>query len=64
MADLTTLTDDQLDTALAREFDDRRRALSCGDDAEAAACKVAARAILAEQGRRIDAWIAQHKALT
>lgn len=58
MADLTTLTDDQLDTALAREWDDRRRALSSGATIEAQACHLAAEAILAEQSRRLDAWLA------
>lgn len=58
--DLATLTDIELDTALAREFDDRRRALSCGDQAEALACKVAVKAVLAEQARRLDVWIQCH----
>lgn len=58
MADLETLTDTQLDTALARQFDDRRRALSCGDTDEALACKVAAAEIVAEMDRRLDEWIA------
>lgn len=56
--DVATLTDTELDTALEQEFHDRRAAMDAGNQVEAQACQIAARAILAELSRRIDEWIA------
>lgn len=59
MADLTTLTDDQLDVALEREYLDHEKSMRCGDRVESQACHLAIKAILAEQSRRLDEWIRQ-----
>jgi hypothetical protein len=60
MADLTNLTDAELDTMLATEYADHHRAMCCGDKVEANACHILIVEILAEQSRRLDAWIEAH----
>jgi hypothetical protein len=62
MADLTNLSDAELDTMLATEYADHHRAMCCGDKTERVACHLAIEEILGEMSRRLDEWISEHVA--
>jgi hypothetical protein len=59
MADLTSLSDAELDTMLATEYDDHHRAMCCGDKVERDACHLAIEEILGEMSRRLDVWLTE-----
>lgn len=62
--DLSVLSPAMLDAELDRQFDGHRHAMDEHDDVERQACHLVIKAILEEQARRLDAWIATHTEVT
>lgn len=60
MTQLTDSSDDVLDASLIRLYADHAAAMEAGDHVERLACHIAIEAVLSEQSRRLDVWIAEH----
>lgn len=57
--DLSIDTDEVLDASLAKLYLQHEAAMACGDNEVKRECHWAIAAILEEQSRRLDAWIAE-----
>jgi hypothetical protein len=64
MTELTQADDAVLDATLVKLFADHEAAMQTGDNQAKAECHWSIAQVLAEQSRRLDAWIEEHMEVT